>query len=96
MKLSEIHGVPIARWGYEQAFCTNFIIVFERDDEWMEIERFWAKSLGSHQDNKVTFKLAMEYGDGFYVTFHDCKVYIGTGVRPYRGGVLSEPTKKTV
>ena len=91
MQLKDINLHPVARWPYEQAFATDFALVFERDDEWQEIERLWAKDLGTYQDNKVTFKAVTEGGKEYYLTFHDNSVYIGTGIRPYRGGDLPEP-----
>lgn len=90
MKLKELHGVPVAMWGYEQAFSTNDIISFERDDEWMEIEKLWARTFGTYPDNKTTYKIASSDGV-FYITFHDSSVYIGTGVRPYHGHNLPSP-----
>lgn len=94
MKIHDIPLDPVARWPYEQAFAANFIMIFERDDEWQELERSWSKLFNTYPDNKVTFELWANDSDRrVFITFHDCKVYLGTDVRSYRGGQLSEPNR---
>lgn len=48
MKLRDIPLDPVARWPYEQAFALNFIIIFERDEEWQAIERTWSKYFNAY------------------------------------------------
>lgn len=91
--------VPVAYWGYAQAFCTDRIALIgsERgDEESQKYHEQLAKLFGVNVDNKQTFKVkAIEPGDFesmLYITCHDGNVYIGTGVRGYNGN-LPAPTK---
>lgn len=83
LTLAELPMSPVAYWGYEQAFATDHIIVFDRDNDMDGIQREWSDMMGVGVDNKVTFEMQLEHGAVVYVTFHDCKVYFGLGVRPY-------------
>jgi hypothetical protein len=76
----------------------NTVAVFPRDKEWGEVQTIWGRHFGVRfPDNKVTFvcrRTTAELFDNsnpFYVTFHDNQVYLGTEVRPYRGGDLPAP-----
>lgn len=94
MKLNEVCALPVARWPYEQAFAADFILQFERDDDWHKLEEYWSKEFfGQYPDNKVTLKMLSDHSKEFYITFHDCTVYIGLSVRPYGAGPLPKPQK---
>jgi hypothetical protein len=100
---------PVNYWHYERAFCTDRIaqigvhIVRDADDEAQsrladEIHEGLVKMFGVYQDNKQTFEVIAfpteaEEPKRLFITCHDNIVFIGTGVRPYRGAVMPAPDK---
>lgn len=74
---------PVHRWPYRQAFATGIFAEFERDNKWEKVHESLAAHFDRPRDNHVTFEVKLSDRDqSLFITFHDNKVFIGTGVRP--------------
>jgi hypothetical protein len=74
----------------------------EKKEEVHKMHREVCELFGVHLDNKQTFAVravcsrggAWEDVKPIYLTFHDGRLFVGLGVRPYRGGELPKPDKE--
>lgn len=83
--------LAVRRWPYETAFADRIFFECDQDDAWHKLHEELHHEFrppNSPPDNKVTFELIGHRHQALFVTFHDNKVYVGAGVRPYRGTEL--------
>lgn len=97
--------LPVAYWSYEHAFCESAIVQKgghmlpdDEADEVHQLHKMFADAFEVSQDNKQTFAVVPVAGssdpDLLFVTFHDNRMFVGTGIRAYRGSKdLAEPDK---